>query len=306
MLTRKIQPRVSRTPNRGEVTTRNDLQKQPECDNPRYLSVNLFVTVADMRVPAERHQHILRLAFSERIVRIKDLARTLNVHEMTVRRDLDVLAEGGLLERVHGGAQLAQQAGAEVAYRVRAAQQVEAKERIARAALALIGENDVIGFDASTTALTLAHLLGSVPVQAVVTGLDVANVLAAAGVPFTLIGGSFHERARSFVGALVTQSLSRLRLDTVFFSAKGVSAQAGLTDAHLPEVEVKARLLSVSRRVVALVDSSKFGHDAFGQIAPLAQIDVLITEAPPPTGVVRALEKAQVRLIVTGENGETQ
>lgn len=258
-----------------------------------------------MRVPAERHRHILQLAFSKRIVRIKDLARTLNVHEMTVRRDLDLLAEGGLLERVHGGARLAQGAGTEVAYTMRAAQQVEAKERIARAALSLIGENDVIGFDASTTALTLAHLLGSVPVQAVVTGLDVANVLAAAGVPFTLIGGTFHERARSFVGSLVTQSLSRLHLDTVFFSAKGFSLEAGFTDAQLPEAEVKARLIAASRRVVALIDSSKFGHDAFGQIAPLAQVDMLITDVTPSAKVLRALEKAQVRLIVA-ENGENR
>ncbi len=156
----------------------------------------------------------------------------------------------------------------------------------------------MVGFDASTTALTLAQLLGNVPVQAVVTGLDVANALAAAGVPFTLIGGSFHGRARSFVGGLVTQSLSRLRLDTVFFSAKGCSPQTGFTDAHLPEVEVKERLISVSRRVVALIDSSKFGYEAFGQIAPLEQVDILITDVAPPTAVVRALDKAQVQLIV--------
>ncbi len=266
-----------------------------------------------MRVPAERHRHILRLAFSERIVRIKDLARTLNVHEMTVRRDLDVLAEGGLLERVHGGARVAQGAGTEVAYTMRVGQHTEPKERIARAALTLIEENDVVGFDASTTALTLAQLLGNVPVQALVTGLDVANALAAAGVPFTLIGGSFHERARSFVGNLVTQNLSRLRLDTIFFSAKGCSPEAGFTDAHLPEVEVKERLIASSRRVVALIDSSKFGYEAFGKIAPLEQVDILITEATPPTVVVRALEKAQVRLIVAehivaehSEDGETR
>ena len=253
-----------------------------------------------MRVPAERHRHILQLAFSERIVRIRDLARTLNVHEMTVRRDLDVLAEGGLLERVHGGARVAQGAGTEVAYRVRAGQHTGAKEQIAKAALTLIEENDVVGFDASTTALALAQLLGNVPVQAVVTGLDVANVLAAAGVPLTLIGGSFHERARSFVGSLVTQNLSRLRLDTVFFSAKGFSPRTGFTDAHLPEVEVKERLIAVSRRVVALVDSSKFGYEAFGQIAPIERVDILITEAAPPPAVVRALKKAQVRLVVAG------
>lgn len=260
------------------------------------------MTTISMPVPAERQQHILRLAFSERIVRIRDLARELGVHEMTVRRDLDALAEQGLLQRVHGGARIAQQAGAEVAYTLRAAQQVEAKARIARAALPLIGEGDVVGFDASTTALALAGLLGGAPVQAVVTGLDIANALAAAQVPFTLVGGTFHERARSFVGGMVTQGLSRLHLDTVFFSAKGVSVGAGFTDAHPPEVEVKERLIAAGGEVVALVDSSKFGHEAFCRIVPLDEIDILITDAAPSAEVVGTLERADVRLIVAEEN----
>lgn len=259
------------------------------------------MTVPSMLVPAERQQHILRLAFSKRIVRIKDLARELGVHEMTIRRDLDLLAEQGLLQRVHGGARFAEQAGAEVAYKVRSTRQVEAKERIARAALSLLEENDVVGFDASTTALALARGLGHAPISAVVTGLDIANVLAAEKVPFTLIGGTFHERARSFVGSLVTQGLSRLHLDTVFFSAKGLSAGAGFTDAYLPEVEVKERLIAAGRKVVALVDSSKVGHEAFCRIVPLEQIDILVTDAPPAEAVVQALEEADIRLIVAEE-----
>ncbi len=255
-----------------------------------------------MQVPAERHQRILRLAFSKNIVRIKDLAQTLGVHEMTIRRDLDTLEDQGLLQRVHGGARLIQQAGAEVAYTMRSTQQVEAKDRIARAALFLIEEHDVVGFDASTTALTLAQQLGSASIQAVVTGLDIANVLAAAQVPFTLIGGSFHERARSFVGSMVTQSLARLHLDTVFFSAKGLSVGAGFTDAHLPEVEVKERLIAAGGKIVALIDSSKFGHEAFCQIVPLEQIDILITDVTPSATVAQTLEKADIRLIVAEES----
>jgi DeoR family fructose operon transcriptional repressor len=260
------------------------------------------VSIGDTLVPAERHQHILRLALGERIIRIKDLARTLGVHEMTIRRDLDTLAEEGLLQRVHGGARLVQQAGAEVAYTLRSAQQVDAKARIAHAALTLVGEGDVVGLDASTTALTLAQLLSGVPVQAVVTGLDVANALAAAKVPFTLIGGTFHERARSFVGSMVTQNLARLHLDTVFFSAKGLSVKAGFTDAHLPEVEVKERLIATGGKVVALMDSSKLGLEAFSQIVPLEQIDVLITDADPSAELKEALGAADIRLIVAEEN----
>lgn len=253
-------------------------------------------------VPAERHQHILRLALGARIVRIRDLARSLGVHEMTVRRDLDALTKQGLMQRVRGGARLTQQAGAEVAYTMRATQQLPAKARIAEAALGLVHEGDTVGFDASTTALGLAQRLGGVPCQAVVTSLDVANALASAKVPFMLVGGTFHERARSFVGGTVTQTLARLHLDTVFFSAKGFSLRAGFTDAHLPEVEVKEQLLESGGKVVALLDAHKFGLEAFGKIATLEQVDILITDAAPPKPVREALAEADVQLIVAEES----
>lgn len=260
------------------------------------------MTADNTLVPAERHQHILRLALGERIVRIRDLARQLGVHEMTVRRDLDALTEQGLMQRVRGGARLTQQAGAEVAYTLRATQQLPAKARIAEAARGLIQEGDTVGFDASTTALALAGRLGGTPVQAVVTSLDVANALAGAKVPFTLVGGTFHERARSFVGGTVTQGLARLHLDAVFFSAKGFSLRAGFTDAYLPEVEVKEQLLASGGKVVALLDSQKFGLEAFGKIATLEQVDILVTDAAPPKAVREALLEADVQLIVAGED----
>lgn len=271
--------------------------------NPALLCYVKGMNTESALVPAERHQHILRLALGERIVRIRDLARRLGVHEMTVRRDLDALSEQGLMQRVRGGARLTQQAGAEVAYTLRATQQLPAKARIAEAALGLVYEGDTVGFDASTTALTLAQRLGERerPVQAVVTSLDVANALASAKVPFTLVGGTFHERARSFVGGMVTQTLTRLHLDTVFFSAKGFSLRSGFTDAHLPEVEVKEKLIGSGGKVVALLDSQKFGLEAFGKIATLEQVDILVTDAAPPKPVREALLEADVQLIVAGE-----
>ena len=108
-------------------------------------------------MPLERQQSILRLAMAQRVVRIRDLAKQLEVHEMTVRRDLDALSEQGLLERVHGGARMMQQSASEVSYSLRAAQQTDAKQAIARAALRLIQPGDAIGLDASTTALALAQ-----------------------------------------------------------------------------------------------------------------------------------------------------
>lgn len=249
-------------------------------------------------VPVERQRWILRRAALERVVKVRDLARALDVHEMTIRRDLETLAERGLLERVHGGARVKNQAALESSFYVRDATNVDEKRRIARAALPLITENDTVAFDASTTALSLVRALDHPSLNAVVLSLDGAEALADAGIPFILVGGTFHAPARSFVGPMVRQQLERLHPDVAFFSAKGFTPEAGFTDAHLAEVEAKERLIAASRRVVALLDHSKFGEEALGTIARPDRVDVLVTDGPVPARYREALERADVQIIL--------
>lgn len=263
------------------------------------MLLDLNMITDNLKVGSERQHLILRRALSERIVKIKDLAAELGVHEMTVRRDLDQLAEQGLLERVHGGARIVEQTSEEVAHQLRATTNTGAKEAIARAALELIEDGDVVALDASTTALALARILHARAVSAIVTSLDAANVLAQNGVPFLMVGGSFHAPARSFVGAFFMDTMSRLHPDKVFFSAKAYAAETGFTDPHLPEVGAKQTLIRSGGSVTALLDHSKFGRRALATIATLDQVDVLISDAPPPERIRTLLEAADIKLVIT-------
>ncbi len=249
-----------------------------------------------------RQQEILRRALARRVVRVRELAAEYGVHEMTIRRDLDVLTEGGRLQRVHGGARLAEAGAEETGHALRLVQSGEAKEAIARAALALIEEGDTLALDASTTALALARLLAGRRVQAVVTGLDAAEALAAGGVPFILAGGAFHAPARSFVGALATGALERLNVDKAFFSAKGYAPETGFADPHLPEVEAKVALLRGAGTVVALMDASKFGRSALARIARTDEVDAVVTDQAPEAIYRESFMNSDVRLIVADES----
>jgi DeoR/GlpR family transcriptional regulator of sugar metabolism len=253
-------------------------------------------------VPIERQQWILRRAMLDRVVKVRELADALNVHEMTIRRDLEALAEMGHVERVHGGARIKNQAGLESSYQSRAASNVIEKEAIARAAFRLIEEGDTVAFDASTTALALLRTIGQTPVNAIVISLDGAEVLASSGHGFLLIGGTFHAPARSFVGGLVKTQLERLHPDTVFFSAKGFTPEEGFTDAHLAEVETKERLIAASDRTIALLDHTKFGKRALGTIAHADRIDVLVTDRPLDPRYREAFEQHGVQIIVASES----
>ncbi len=253
-------------------------------------------------LPAERRREILRRAAVSGVVRVRDLAKDFHVHAMTIRRDLDALAEGGLVERTRGGAEAHPQAAAEVSYQRRADSNRAAKRKIAMRALRLIREGDTIAFDASTTSLTLIDQLAGHAVSAVVAGLDAANALAAAQIPFILVGGAFYGPARSFSGPLATSQLRRLHTDLAFFSSKGFTVDAGFTDAHLAEVEMKQQLLASAKRRVALVDHTKFGEVALGSCASLSDVDVLITDEEPPDDVLEALEAAGATVIVAASD----
>ena len=249
-------------------------------------------------VALERQHEILRSAFVDKIVRIKDLAPEYGVHEMTIRRDLDQLADQGQLERIHGGARIADKMSEELSHHLRVAHNPEGKERIARAALQLISDGDAIAMDASTTVLALARLLRARNVQAFVTGLDAAEVLASLGVPFILVGGQFHAPARSFVGSYFHETISRLHPDKVFLSAKGYTPETGFTDPHLPEVESKMRLDRSGGTTIMLLDHTKFGTRAFATIAATNEVDVVVTDREPSAAYRAAFEEADVRLIV--------
>ena len=265
------------------------------CANICYI---IDVVDPNLGIASERHRQILQRAISERVIRVKSLAELLNVHEMTIRRDLDTLCEQGFLRRVHGGASLPQQVGTEIGYHLRANQQVDAKRKIAQEAIKLIHAGDTVALDASTTVLAFAQILGSTDVTAVVSGLDAANALATQGIPFLLTGGSFHAKARSLTGNWVSASLAKIRVDTVFFSAKGLSQVAGFTDAHPAEAEAKVALISSGRRVVALMDHTKFGEEALCQISSVSQVDIVITDLEPSGAHRTFLEEAGTQLIV--------
>lgn len=245
-----------------------------------------------------RQQDIFRRALGGGVLSVRDLAAAFGVHEMTIRRDFDALAEQGLMERVRGGARLRERMGEELTQQMRAARHIEAKTAIAREALSLISPGDTVAFDCSTTALALVRLLQGNEVSAIVSGLDAASILATNNVPYVMVGGAFHAPARSFTGVLFEESMARLHPDKVFFSAKGFRADLGLTDSYLPEVGAKRAILRSGGMTIALMDSTKFGRRALATVALPREIDVLITNEPLADADRKALEQAEVRVII--------
>lgn len=248
---------------------------------------------------SERKRKILEALLVEKFVPIRDLAAQMGVHDITIRRDLQDLEKQRVLEVVRGGARLIEQAQMDVAYDLRAQTELDAKRRIAGAALSLIQDHDTIALDASTTTLEIARIASvREGIHVLASSLDAANVLAASKVPFTVVGGTFNPVVRGFSGPISEIILGRLHPDKVFFSARGLSVKGGLTDASLVEAEVKNRLIQSAKTAIALIDHTKFGVLAFSSIVSLSQVDILITDREPDAGMRKLLSDSGVELVV--------
>lgn len=233
-----------------------------------------------MSIDAVRRLDRIRDALvSDGGVKVADLADRLGVSEVTVRRDLDVLEDEGVIRRVHGGAV---PTGPQQ-FVDRSAQHGRAKERIARKLVQLVPDAGTVAFDASSTVQRLAaHLDDCRDLTIMTCGVEAMLALAdRPGVHPLLTGGHVSSRTGSLVGPLAATSARALFYDVFFTSALAVHAEHGTSEPTVEEVEVKQALASNAARVVLAVDSSKLAARAAARCLSLVDVDLMVTELDP-------------------------
>jgi DeoR family transcriptional regulator, fructose operon transcriptional repressor len=248
----------------------------------------------------ERQQAMARLVLRRGRMSVAELAAEYAVTTETVRRDLDALERVGVLRRVHGGA-VPVGALSEVVLSERDTAQVTQKERIARAALALLPEVEgTLLLDAGTTTGRFASML---PRDRRLTVFTHAVPLAAqlAGQPnveLHVLPGRVRPTTHAAVGADTVAAIGRLRVDLVLLGANGVSPEHGLSTPDPEEAAVKRAMVTAGRRRVVLADSSKVGREDAVQFAELREVDVLLTDSDLPAREARNLRKAGPEVVV--------
>lgn len=228
----------------------------------------------------ERRSAILRRARQVGRVEVAALAPEFGVTPETIRRDLASLTRHGLLRRVHGGAIPVQRLEYEPGLDTRQGTMIDAKRRIAEAALAELPAEGTILLDAGSTTAQLAELLPENRALTVVTNsLPIALSLSARpNLTVLTVGGRVRGRTAASVDDWAQARLRSLLCDVAFVATNGFSLDRGLTTPDPAEAATKAAMLSAARHVVALADHTKFGHDHFAQFGELGDLDVLICD----------------------------
>jgi DeoR/GlpR family transcriptional regulator of sugar metabolism len=260
----------------------------------------------------QRQAVILEEARRTGAVRVSDLVARLGVSDMTVRRDLDVLAGRGLVEKVYGGAtSMVGKSTDEPGFEAKSVRQLAQKEAIAGLAASLVKPGTAIGLSAGTTTWTLAHALDGVPGLTVVTNsIQVADVLRASAQPdrTVVLTGGVRTPSDALVGPVAVQSLRSLHLDLVFLGVHGMAEGPGFTTPNLTESETDRALVEAGRRLVVLAVHTKWGTVGISTIADLDEAHAVVTDdgLSVPAREILADRVGELLIAETAENLEAE
>lgn len=213
-------------------------------------------------------------------VTVADLCEEFSVSPATMRNDLQVLHERGLLRRTHGGALANTQVNFEPVASERDSVFLAEKQAMARRALKYIREGDSIALDAGTTIYELAKMLGQFQHLNVVTyDLKTAAFLDAnTKVSLYVAGGAVRGGHHYMIGNTALASLEKLHVDTFFMAANGIDLETGITTPQLDTATIKEKIMANSGQSILLADSSKVDSISFAKFADIKDVDIFITD----------------------------
>ncbi|WP_068925743.1 DeoR/GlpR family DNA-binding transcription regulator [Planobispora rosea] len=258
----------------------------------------------------QRQQAILDRVRASGGVRVADLVRELGVSDMTIRRDLEVLAERGLLEKVHGGATAAGPGSTEEpGFAAKSVRQQAEKEAIARRAALLVRPGTAVALSAGTTTWTLARLLVDVPELTVITNsIRIAEVFhrSPRADRTVILTGGVRTPSDALVGPVAVAAIRGLHVDTLFLGVHGMSPRAGFTTPNLLEAETDRALVASAHRLVVPADHSKWGTVGISTIAALSEAHAIISDPGLPEDAREELSAQAGELVIAGPEEESR
>ncbi len=249
---------------------------------------------------AERHKFILEELNQAGFVSVSELAKSMDVTMVTVRKDLRVLEEKGLLYRSHGSATPLSPYVSDRSVQIKKLEQVEEKGRIAQKALEYLEPYEAILVGSGTTVGSFAQ---AIPKTSSLTVLTAAmNVTLALidspEVELVQLGGVVRKSSSSVVGHYAEEMLANFACSKLFLSVDGISLEHGLTTSNMMEAHLNALMIRSVQKTIVLVDSSKFGKKGFGKICDLEDVDVIITDDGIPELYKEKLEGKGIEVVL--------
>jgi DeoR family transcriptional regulator, glycerol-3-phosphate regulon repressor len=253
--------------------------------------------------PNPRQAELVEEVQRQGAMSVEALADRFGVTLQTVRRDVKLLAEAGLLARFHGGARVPRSTTENIAYRQREQINQGAKRAIARAVAAAVPPGCSLILNIGTTTEAIARELTQHKGLRVITNnLNVAAILSDnPDCEVIVAGGVVRARDRGIVGEATVDFIRQFRVDIALIGISGIEADGTLRDFDFREVKVTRAIIENAREVWLAADHSKFNRPAMVEVGQVGQLDMLFTDQAPPAPFATLLAEAGVQCSVAGD-----
>ena len=251
-----------------------------------------------------RRNKITELIEEKGTVTVNELTVLLNTSAATIRTDLNHLEKQGLLARTHGGAMKITEESSSLTdkkYEIREKKFRREKQKIGKLALNYIQSGQCILLDASTTCYELARLIKDLKIKLTVVTSGIATAGMLKENPYLtviIIGGIVRNASNSVEGLLGEDLLKKINVDILFTSAYAFNIKDGLSDFSYYEVELKRKMVTGSKKVIALLDHSKINKSSIATFAHPTEIDLFIIDQQVPEEISDFFDSNGISLAV--------
>ena len=226
-----------------------------------------------------RQKRIVELIQRDGYVRVLDLSRSLNVSEITIRRDLALLEKLDYLERTHGGAISTKRVYKETSYGSRSDEELENKDSIAKLAAGLINEGDTIFINGGSTTFHIFRYIDKATVKIVTTNAGCIGQISNPEVELVLAGGLYHPQSNAFYGGFTNDIINQVNANKAILGVHGISCRYGLTTPMQYAAETTRLMMNRTiGEIIVVADHRKIGLVSDYVTAPANMISTLITD----------------------------
>ncbi len=248
----------------------------------------------------ERQEKLLQFVEQRQRVTVGQICEEFSVSPATARRDLEVMAKRGEVQRFHGGAMAYFQAPPERPVLQREVEQHEEKKRIGQAATKFVSNGETVFLGSGTTVLEVARNLRNHHNLTVITNsLLVINALAnAPNITVVGLGGVLRLSEMSMIGHITEQALAEVRAHKIIMGIRALDIKQGLTNDYLPETRTDRAILARGGEVIIVADHSKCERVSTAFVAPITAIHKLVTDSKTPPTFIKALVPKGIEVVV--------
>jgi DeoR family fructose operon transcriptional repressor len=253
-----------------------------------------------------RKKEILAMLKEQGEVTVAELALKFNLSQLTVRRDLDALAESAFVVRIHGGAKAAFLPGnllgsiREIDFSNKSILNISEKQAIGKIAASYIGDNSTIFMNSGSTTLFFLQALQEKRVQIATNNAAATDVdYDAAHITLYVLGGEFRKPSKSFIGRMTEQAIKSIYSDYTILGTNGIDVNKGLTTGIYEECSTNLSMVEHTlKKVIVLADHSKFGVISNFISIPIDKIDMVITDSKCDPVQIAALEEKGIEVVI--------